>query len=629
MKSFVRLAALAAVVLGARGLAAQESQHAAAKTPSVTLGELSVLQVLTASKTLESASEAPGIISTITAEEIRRLGSSSLLEVLEHLPGAYALTSSVFPWGTVTTRGMEMAEVSNRVLVLLNGRPVRESTHGAMNMAILSAMPLETIERIEMVRGPGSVLYGTNAFAGVINVITKDGSEPGVTTSVGYGSFNSPMVSTQGGFSRGDLSVAAGAKYAREDRSHADGAFNLGEDLRGASVLATYKRLTFTAFGGVNTMGRYDSTADMHTRHLTADAGYEHPVADWWDASFNATYNYTHNTFQADEHASDYVLETTNHLRLPRSVNLIVGGLAYGLTGRGERLGRQHLPEYSEVRWSGYSQLDVHPAAWLKLIAGGQVNKVEGHRADFVPRVGAIVNATSALGAKLLYGKAFRSPFAVEQSIRVPNIIAGNPDLSPEKVATLDAQAFYNTGHVQLAATYFHSTLNDLILLLPGQGVPGVKFVNRGRSEMRGIELESKVRPTGRLTLSGSYVHQIAHDTAEHRIPTFVPSRHAKAGVTYEAAEGVTLSAFDSYFNAPTVAFTSETKVEAAHFVTAKASFDVTRLLGAGRATGVAVDLSAANLLGADVNTPMTNERGVASPRITGRTFTALLRLSR
>jgi len=70
-------------------------------------------------------------------------------------------------------RGDIQSQLSNHILVLLNGRPVRESLLGGLNFPFFSAFPVEMIERKELVRGPGSVLYGTNAYSGIVNVITR------------------------------------------------------------------------------------------------------------------------------------------------------------------------------------------------------------------------------------------------------------------------------------------------------------------------------------------------------------------------------------------------------------------------------------------------------------------------
>ena len=75
--------------------------------------------------------------------------------------------------GALTMRGDATLGANNHILVLVNGRPIQESTHGGMIHPFLRSFPLASVKQIEIIRGPGSVLYGTNAYVGVINVITK------------------------------------------------------------------------------------------------------------------------------------------------------------------------------------------------------------------------------------------------------------------------------------------------------------------------------------------------------------------------------------------------------------------------------------------------------------------------
>jgi outer membrane receptor for ferrienterochelin and colicins len=621
----LRAVAVAMAVLGTGRLAAQD-----AKVSSISLGELSVVQVLTASKSLESASDAPGIVTTITAADIRTYGASNLIELLERLPGTYGLTNTNFPAGLVTVRGIEMSEVSNRVLVLLNGRPVRESTHGAMNMAFYTGLPLESIDRIEMVRGPGSVLYSTNAFAGVINVITKEPENAAVTTSAGYGSFDAQTLNAHAGMKHSGLSISASVKHARNADSRAAGeSFKLGEDVTGGTLVARYRGLTFSSFGGTSTLARYDdgSPADMHTRLVAADLGYEQDVASWWKASLNATYNYTHNEWVANEKASDYVVEATNHLHLPGHTKLIFGGLAYNLTGSGSRGPFKHLPDYDETRWSGYAQVDIHATEQLKLIGGGQINKVEGVAADFVPRVGAIFTVTPSLGAKLLYGQAFRSPFAVERSINIPTIIMGNAALSPEKVGTLDAQLFYNATHVQLATTWFQSELRDLIVLAPN-AARELHFLNQGRSSVHGIEVESRLKPTARVDFTGSVVYQMATAPNGDRLKTVIPSTLAKLGASYADPSGITIGVFNSAFNSPNFDFKPGVAVPESSSLTANVNLDLTKLMHMTRFPGVDLNVYGTNLLGQTIYSPQASTATAVFPRATGKAVSAALRMT-
>lgn len=134
-------------------------------------------------------SQAPAVASVITADDIRRMGATDLDQVLETVPGLHV---SVAPRGyspIYSIRGI-YSENNPQVLILINGVPITNLYIGNRN-DVWGGMPINNISRIEVIRGPGSALYGADAFAGTINIITKtsediDGSEIGARA----GSFN-------------------------------------------------------------------------------------------------------------------------------------------------------------------------------------------------------------------------------------------------------------------------------------------------------------------------------------------------------------------------------------------------------------------------------------------------------
>ena len=148
--------------------------------------------VSVASKRQEQIQDAPGIITVVTAEEIERYGYRNLRDILDRQTHMQIIGSNVFPHGRVSLRGSSLTHTDNTVLSLLNGRPIRDGSSVSNNHDFYASFPVESIKQIEIIRGPGSVLYGSNAFAGVMNIITKDAPEnPEVSASISYGSYTS------------------------------------------------------------------------------------------------------------------------------------------------------------------------------------------------------------------------------------------------------------------------------------------------------------------------------------------------------------------------------------------------------------------------------------------------------
>jgi len=160
-------------------------------------------QVVTASRRAQSTLEAPNATTVITGDEIRASGATTLVDLLRRVPGADVMVMGAGS-ANVSLRGFDQ-RLANKVLVLLDGRTEYQDFLG---LTVWSSIPvgLDEIERIEIIRGPGSALYGANAMLGIINIITRaPGTGPGATFAVRGGTGNS----ASGSF------VASGGKTLR------------------------------------------------------------------------------------------------------------------------------------------------------------------------------------------------------------------------------------------------------------------------------------------------------------------------------------------------------------------------------------------------------------------------------
>src|SRR5687767_2752180 len=152
---------------------------------NLSLEDLMEIRVVTASKTEESLPRTTSIMSVITARDIQRSGFRTIYEVLARVPGFFPSTQAT--WKLVGTRGL-VADGSDHILLLIDGHPQNSIVaHGFQQQDQMPA--LEKVERIEIIRGPGSVLWGTSAAHAIVNVVTKDGieSQQSLELTAGYG----------------------------------------------------------------------------------------------------------------------------------------------------------------------------------------------------------------------------------------------------------------------------------------------------------------------------------------------------------------------------------------------------------------------------------------------------------
>ena len=183
--------------------------------------DLAQVQIEVASRKPESIAAAPSVINIITAKEIAGFGANNLVDILNRVTSVQAIGSHFYSH-SISMRGQMVGHSNNDVLFLVNGRPHRTSWNGGTPERLLLAFPIETIDRIEIIRGPGSVLYGTGAFSGVVNILTKTpdtqqnglGIMVGSSTSAGETAspFSSRGMNVTTGYKNDAVDIAAGFK---------------------------------------------------------------------------------------------------------------------------------------------------------------------------------------------------------------------------------------------------------------------------------------------------------------------------------------------------------------------------------------------------------------------------------
>lgn len=220
--------------------------------------------VVAASRRAQSTLEAPNAITVITGDEIRASGLQSLPELLRRVPGAEVMAMS-YSSANVSFRGFNQ-RVANKVLLLIDGRPEYQDFLGITQFSLIP-IGLEEIDRVEVIRGPGSALYGANAMLGVINIITRaPGTGPKAEVSAFAGNSNTVGASlvTSGGEAlkyRASVGYQQGDKYTRDyDPARTDVVSTAPESnlsLRSArgNITAFYafnKDFSLAASGGIN-----------------------------------------------------------------------------------------------------------------------------------------------------------------------------------------------------------------------------------------------------------------------------------------------------------------------------------------------------------------------------------------
>jgi outer membrane receptor for ferrienterochelin and colicins len=590
-------------------------------------------KVITASKFSENLTDAPGIITVISQDELQRFGGVTLQEVLERVAGLSLASAYFTDRALVAARGDQTQINGGHILFLINGRPTREVLEGGLISDLLEAFPVNALEKIEVIKGPGSVLYGSNAFSAVVNLITKKADGNGFTISGSGGEKGTKASSGQVMIKRGNFNLFGAGQFHQEPNwttnyllppsivgdpvappvplvqtvtleDRGDGAY-LGASYKNLSLMSSFTESHASSFV------RGSIAADKWRRGF-ADLGYTVKATDRWDMSFNATY--TRNTFDNFGYPSigrdsqELVLEWTNSITFSSRDRLTIGAMFNHIEGQETYFGNDPPIQISDGSRPGgafYGQWDHQLIDTVKLVGGFQLNKIDGIGVNAVPRVGIIWNPTSHVGLKALYSGAFRAPSINETTLNHPGLM-GTAGLRPEKVGTLDLSVSYQANRFQGALTYFHSRLTDSIIVDTSQ--PIWRYRNLGEATFQGFELEGKYYLRKSFFLAGSVSYQANKDDDGDGGTniTPVPNLGVKGGLSYRAENGLTLSIFDNYqgalhgFSNPTV----NPGPTAYHMLSANIRLPLSRHLAFRDKSGVALFAHAENLANRQVWLP-------------------------
>jgi len=660
MHYIISLALLFIGLLFTQNLYAQEDSLDIFDLSLEQLMELKVTRVTTASKNSESIYEAPGVLSVITQQEIEDYGANSLREVLERVTGLYMGGSYLYPQNFTAMRGDMLTHMDNHVLLMLDGRPMREGLYGGLNAPIYLALPLSLIQQIEVIRGPGSVLYGSNAYSGVINLITKKKGDSKVSGLVetNMGTFGTTNVESLVQLNHKELNLRAIAKgfnergWAMEAIGEDGEAFSTdySEQNESVGLMMNYKSLNVQALYLNSRQRHLSSQAVFRDQFLQierffADLQHTHNFSEKWQGALNLTYNQVKTDFDLPpgphrEQSSSLLLEYAQRLELSPRLRLQTGVLGQYIQGKGEidlASGETFymIPESEEIWLNAYLQADYRPFSWLKLTAGGQLNKPEDTPLNLVPRLSAVFHDTNRpLGLKLLFGQAFRSGFMGENKINVPNVLLGpaardEDRLLPEIVSTLDAQVFWVSPKAQFFVTYFNSQQNNLIsrTASPDTASNASIYVNQGTLKSQGIEVEANWKPAEKLSLQANYAFQINENEEGTENYTTVPNHMLKVGIRWSPSKFLRIACFNSWYSAPedvVVRNPGRNLVNPAprahNMLTAKVSLNLTQLLKHTGKTQTQFFVYGYNLLNEEVYFPEFNRSRINSlPATQGR----------
>lgn len=477
--------------------------------------------VVTATRTGSSAGAATLSTTVISGDDLRARGVTTVLEALRETPSVAVVQGGSFGQQTsVFLRGGQ----SNYTQVLVDGVVVNDPG-GAIDFASLTT---DNIDRIEIVRGPASVLYGANAVTGVIQIFTRRGRGPSQLSAwVRGGTY---------GTREGELSALGGGEkfgYSLSAAQHnTDGIYAINSAARNGTYSARLRldpdtssdvalSLRYIDAGvhiATNSNGVPNDSNQTHTdrrfvgsldagRHLTSrlEARVTLGATDADSRSEDRPDSPNDTDFPYDTRARLYRRTADARLNFQLAPNVTVTGGGSYETQHQRSTGND--PEARTVR-AGYAQLAGTSLSRLSYTAGVRVdhNSTFGDFTSY--RGGAAYELPNKTRIHAAVGSAFREPTFEESSSAQPFDI-GNPDLRPERSRSWEvgAEQALAQGRASVGATYFNQRFRDMIQYngLVAEGAPN--YYNLAAATSDGVEVTVRVAPVAPLTLSASYTY--------------------------------------------------------------------------------------------------------------------------
>jgi outer membrane receptor for ferrienterochelin and colicins len=500
--------------------------------------------VYSASKYEQKVTKAPASISIVTGDEIKKYGYRTFGQILNSLRGFYNTTDRTY--GYAGARGFGLpSDYNSRLLLLIDGHRYNDVMFDAFDTSEGFPVDTDIIERVEVVRGPSSSLYGTSAVFGVINVITKRGRDQhGANIKYSYGTNDTHKTSASYGnrFKNGLEAFVTGTWYDSQgydklfykefDTPATNNGLSVGNDgerdrkLMGKASfgdfsfqglhLNRHKDIPTASFGGI--FNNHSQTfADQATFF---ELKYDHTFENQLNVQSRLSYNNyrfkgylptigSSFTSLVDSEWWRYEIEAS---RLMWEDHHITFGGQYQdnfrqyqtfFDSQGNTLSNKNVQTY---QWALFVLDDYAITDQISLNAGLRFDYYSIFGSTINPRAGLIYSPWQSTTFKLLYGQAFRAPNQNELNNNIPGAVVANPNLQPEKLDTLEfiIEHYFNR---QLRAEFnvFHTNIKDNITLTATNN--GLAK-NQNNRDVESIGFETQIENTwgdgfqGRLSYS-------------------------------------------------------------------------------------------------------------------------------
>lgn len=540
--------------------------------------------VVTATKTEKKVKDIPASVTVITAEDLHNANIKTIEDALQNVPGIYIKGASGIQGTKISVRGLSQ----NRVLIMLDGLALNNGYTGGTQ---LPNIPVENIDRIEVIRGPFSALYGSSAMGGVINIITKQNAAPQTTVTIKSGQQGSENYALTHNNSVGkleyyiDMSKRQTDGYITNPAKPQEGNFgndNKKYDLKFIYHVNDTDKISLAkgradykySFDGNNINRGQRITETLNFNYQTKLSPDKELSIHWGELNFSNYWTITGNKFFNPNPTKtndglvnlNWKINDVQYLTIGASTKIDQGnGQTYNI------LKNNALVEQSRAKTktnSFYFQDELKLNNKTTLLAGGRYDKwnfYNGYNqtgalpdkslSNFSPKASISYKSNNQVSWYASIGKSFVSPNMFQLVRNWPTktgTLFANPDLKPEKATSYEIGNITQlTPSTTAKIALFRNNVDDMICQLDIDG-KNLKWDNIGQARITGVEVELNHRFNPALTGFINYTNSDPKVTANKdanlvgkQIPT-VPKEMLNLGLTY-CKEKVTFNTIGRY----------------------------------------------------------------------------------
>jgi len=568
------------------------AQQTTADLSEASLEELTNIEVYSASKHMQSTSDAPASVTVVTADEIQKYGYRTLADILQSIRGFYITSDRTYSY--VGVRGFgRLGNWNNRILLLVDGHRINDNVFGQAMLGTEFLVDVDLIERVEIVRGPSSSLYGADAFFAVINVITRKARQlKGMELSFAPASFGTYQGrASYGGQYRGIELMLSGTFYNSQGQTLFFPQFDTPATNYGITrntdyessqhILATLSYRGFTLQGLFSARDKGGPTGYFGTQfndprshtvddHQYLDLGYQHSIGEKWQLAAHISYDQARlqaplafSTGLPDGSTTLETLSTRGNwwdgeVKVSRTIfekhKITLG------TEVIDNL-RQDQGDYASIDnnfrtapgasliWALYGQDEFAITHALTLSAGLRYDHYSDFGGTANPRLGLIYHLFHPTTLKLLYGTAFRAPEPTELTPDFGAFYDNNLALKPETIRTVEGVVEQELGqHFKLSGSVFQNRIGDLITLDTNLGNGHAIYENSGGARATGTEIELDGQWANGVKGTASYSYTSTEDNVSHRTPSNSPADLAKLNLIVPLVQHLVFASLDAQY---------------------------------------------------------------------------------